>query len=72
MLQNLLDKLFGGSKRQEELARSQQQVKEIILKANEEALRIKQEAEREARKAMSDALEVEKRIETPGKNRCRH
>lgn len=62
MLQNLLDKLFGGSKRQEELARSQQQVKEIILKANEEALRIKQEAEREARKAMSDALEVEKRI----------
>ena len=62
MLQNLLDKLFGGSKRQEELARSQQQVKEIILKANEEALRIKQEAEREARKTMSDALEVEKRI----------
>ncbi len=62
MLQNLLDKLFGGSKRQEELARSQQQVKEIILKANEEALRIKQEAEREARRTMAEALEVEKRV----------
>lgn len=41
---------------------SQQDAKEIILKANEEALRIKQEAEIDARRTVAESLEIEKRL----------
>ncbi len=63
MLQNIFKKIFfGKQEKEEERTRLNQQVKEIILKANEEALRVKQEAEKEARRIMTESLEVEKRI----------
>lgn len=63
MWQNLLNKIFFGKKaREEEITKSQQEAKEIVLRATEEALKSKQEAEREARRVVSEALELEKRI----------
>lgn len=60
---DFLKKLFTSSKvREEEMAKTKQQAKEIILQANEKALEIKQEAEREARKIINESLEAEKRL----------
>ncbi|PIY69008.1 ribonuclease Y [Candidatus Roizmanbacteria bacterium CG_4_10_14_0_8_um_filter_39_9] len=58
-LKNLL---FGSQKRAEEVAQANQEVKAILLKANEEALRTRSEAEKSSQKILSEAMEVEKRI----------
>jgi len=63
MFKDLIQKLFFGNKiHEEELTKTKQQAKEIILNANEEALKIKQEAERESRKIINESLEVERRL----------
>ncbi len=62
MFQNLFKNLFFKRKANEELEKTKQEAKEIILKANEEALKIKQDAEKERRDAVAEALEVEKRV----------
>ena len=47
MFKDLIQKLFFGKKiHEEEIAKTKQQAKEIVLEANEEALKIKQEAEK--------------------------
>ena len=63
MFKNILEKIFHGEKiREQELEKTKQQAKEIILKANEEALKLKQEAEREGRSALAETLEMERRL----------
>ncbi len=63
MFKSFLRRLFQSEEeRQEELLRTKQKAKEIVLKANEEALKIKQEAEREARKTLTEGIELEKTL----------
>ncbi|MBI3620417.1 ribonuclease Y [Candidatus Roizmanbacteria bacterium] len=63
MLQKVFRKFIHHPERQEEeLAKTRQQAKEIILHAKEEALRLKQEAEVQARTTVAESMEIEKRI----------
>jgi len=62
MFHKLFKNLFFNKKAHEELEKTKQEAKEIILKANEEAFRIKQEAEKERKEAVTEALEIEKRV----------
>jgi len=63
MLQKIFRRFKQGVKAVKNIdANTQQQAKEIILRANEEAFRIKQQAENETRRITSEALEAENRL----------
>lgn len=64
MLPKIIKKVLfvGKTQNKEDLYKTQQQAKEIILKANEESLHIRQEAEREARQITAEAVEIEKKF----------
>lgn len=54
--------LFFQKERQEEIKKTKQTAKELLLKANEEALIVKQEAEKIGRKTIQEGLDLEKRL----------
>ncbi len=63
MFKQILKKIFYSKElEKQEIDKTKQKSKEIILNANEEALSVKQKAEEQSRASINKTLEVEKRL----------